>query len=241
MKKKILVTAGSTSVLIDQVRSISNIFKGRTGTDIAVALCEAGAEVTLITSNFGFIIKALKKSSARQEQMKIITYKTFVDLHIAMEQEIKTGEYDVIIHSAAVSDYNVSEVCIMENEKLVSIDRSKKVSSSHGDLFLHLTPTPKLVDLIREPWDFKGFLIKFKLQVGITDEELIAIAKKSRADSQADMVVANCLEWSSDRAYIITETDEIFVNRDGLGKAIIEILDDIPEPPKKIHNQTETT
>lgn len=232
MKKKILVTAGLTSVPVDQARRILNIFRGNMGSEIAAALCAAGADVTLLTSNFRLIIKALKKRRLRQEQMKIITHTTFMELYLAMEREIETGKYDVIIHNAAVSDYNVSEVCVMENGKLVSIDRSKKISSNYNDLFLRLTPTPKIIDLIRDPWGFKGFLIKFKQQIGVEDNELIAIAKKSRTDSQADMVVANCLEWPEDHAYIITESNEIFVNQDGLIKTIIEVLGNIPEAPE---------
>ena len=69
-----------------------------------------------------------------------------------------------------------------------------KIGSSHDRLILELVPTEKLVDLIRNPWGFTGTLVKFKLQVGLTDDELLAIARKSMADSHADFIVANCLE-----------------------------------------------
>jgi hypothetical protein len=61
------------------------------------------------------------------------------------------------------------------------------------------------VDLIRSPWGFKGVLVKFKLQVGMGDDELIAVATRSREQSKADIIVANCLEWSTERAFIIDE------------------------------------
>ena len=33
-------------------------------------------------------------------------------------------------------------------------------------------PTEKIVDKIKGDWGFKGQLVKFKLQVGISDDEL---------------------------------------------------------------------
>ena len=49
--KSVLVTAGSTMVPIDKVRAITNIFNGRTGTNIALYFAQQGWNVTLVTSN----------------------------------------------------------------------------------------------------------------------------------------------------------------------------------------------
>jgi len=46
---KVLITAGSTNVMIDQVRCISNIFKGKTGNAIARFFNDT-EEVTIILS-----------------------------------------------------------------------------------------------------------------------------------------------------------------------------------------------
>jgi phosphopantothenate---cysteine ligase (CTP) len=214
-KKKVLVTAGATTVPIDQVRAISNIFKGRTGTEIARHFAKKGHEVTLITSNPDL----LEKDDA--DRMRIIPYKTYDQLLQAMEKEIVGGGYDVVIHSAAVSDYKVDGVFYKDGKgKLVGVDNSKKMSSDHAELFLRLVPTEKIVDKIRKPWGFKGYLVKFKLQVGISDDELKIIADKSRRVSQADMIVANCLEWARERAEIRTENSVIPVRRKDLAKAM---------------------
>jgi len=222
-KKKFLVTAGSTAMPIDQVRCISNIFKGRTGTAIALYLAERGHGVTLITSdnqvfqhegvNFAMYFNNKKASN------KVINFRTFDDLERAMKEEITTGAYDVVIHSAAVSDYRVEGVYdSLSNQP--ALDNNKKISSSHSDLYLHLVPTPKIIDLIRQPWGFTGYLVKFKLQVGISDEELLEIAERSRQDSQADLIVANCLEWSKERAYLITGDKTENIRRTSLPEAI---------------------
>lgn len=208
MKKlKVLVTAGSTVVPIDQVRVISNIFKGRTGTAIALHFAKQDAEVTLLTSN----PELAKNPKFMGTDTKVVSYRTFDDLKMQMEKIIGgRNKPDVVIHSAAVSDYKLEGVYIEgAHKKLIRLDASKKVSSRHPVLVLRLVLTDKLVDFIRPNWGFRGILVKFKLEVGITDEELIEIAKRSREASDADLIVANCLEWSGQRAYIIGPEREL--------------------------------
>lgn len=69
--------------------------------------------------------------------------------------------------------------------------KAGKIKSHHPELWLRLVPTPKLVDSVRQPWGFRGILVKFKLEVGLTDEELLRIAESSRTQSKADLMVAN--------------------------------------------------
>ena len=217
MKKKILITAGATTVPIDKVRSITNIFKGRTGYEIAMRFAVEGHDVTLMTSNKAHNTKWTTN----------INYVTYDDLLNSMEAMIKDGDFDVIIHSAAVSDYKVAGVLVPgydpEVDGLIEIDNTKKISSSYEEIYLKMTPTLKIIDLIRGSWGFKGTLIKFKLQVGIGAEELIEIAKKSRIDSKADIIVANCLEWSKESAYVISENKHLFVDRKHLGHVLVSM------------------
>lgn len=199
---KILVTAGATQVPIDQVRAITNIFTGKTGTWIATYFAaNKNNDVVLVTSNPDFMNPRVL---APRTSMELIKYRTFQELAQIMEEQLRTGNFDVVIHSAAVSDYQVSRVCVLdETGQLVPVDSSTKLSSKHEKMYLELVPTFKIIDQIRTPWGFRGKLVKFKLQVGISDEELVEIARKSRADSDADMIVANCLAWSAKYAYII--------------------------------------
>lgn len=194
--KSILITAGSTSVPIDNVRVISNIFRGRTGHAIAQSAAAAGHRVTLLTSGPGSDpIWEAPGIDARR-------YKTFDDLRALMEKKILTGGYDAIVHSAAVSDYRVSAVRAGE-VRLADRETGAKIRSDHASLTIELVPTEKLVDLIRDPWGFTGTLVKFKLQVGLVDEELIRIARRSMETSAADLIVANCLEWAREYAYVL--------------------------------------
>ena len=104
-------------------------------------------------------------------------------------------KYDVVIHSAAVPDYVPEKVF------------KGKIKSGKKDLTIKLKPTVKIVDYIKK-WDPSVFLVKFKLQVGVKEKELIKIAKKSMTNSNADLIVANdLLEMKKDThiAFIISK------------------------------------
>ncbi len=212
---KVLITAGSTVIPIDQVRAITNIFKGRTGTAIAEYFADQGYDVTLLTSSPALV--------TRPDRMHVIRFRTFDDLEQVMEQQLTTETYDLVIHSAAVSDYRVSRVLLPpdENGQMKTVGQGEKISSKHQNLLLELTPTPKLIDRIRTDWGYHGYLVKFKLEVGKTDRELLDIAQKSLRQSNANLIVANCLEWSKSHAYVVDAYDEASkVNRGAIAAAI---------------------
>lgn len=207
----ILITAGSTDVPIDKVRVISNIFKGRTGVEIARTAANLGHRVTLLHSHQTGVSGQLLRDPTRFfNPITLCKFRTFDDLAELMEMKICGEKFDAIIHSAAVSDYRVASIAAAVgagDERLDETETANKIASSHPSLLLELVPTEKLVDKIRQPWGFKGKLVKFKLQVGITDDTLIDIASRSRRTSEADIIVANCLEWAKEYAYIIGADD----------------------------------
>lgn len=208
----ILITAGSTEVPIDKVRVISNIFRGRTGVEIARTAANLGHRVTLLHSHqMGVADQLLRDPTTYfSNPIELCRFRTFDDLAERMEEKIRGEKFDAIIHSAAVSDYRVASIGAAVgagDERLNEAETANKIASNHCSLLLELVPTEKLVDKIRKPWGFRGKLVKFKLQVGITDEALINIACRSRRASEADIIVANCLEWAKEYAYIIGEDD----------------------------------
>jgi phosphopantothenate---cysteine ligase (CTP) len=193
--KKVFVTAGSTRVPIDQVRAITNIFQGKTGHNIARYIAKQNSEVTLATSSNDSVIA---------NSVRVLRYSTFDELAEIMQREIKSGAYDAIVHSAAVSDYKVNGVFTKDKTgQLVPLDSANKVSSSHSKLYFELVPNEKLIDKIRADWGFEGTLVKFKLEVGKTYAELVTIATESAKISKADLIVANNLEWYQNAALIV--------------------------------------
>jgi len=189
----VLVTAGNTLVPIDRVRGITNIFTGRTGASIALCAARRGHAVTLLTSH-PEAVGELSEGAPPAEGWSLIRFRTFDDLHELMQSLLPAGGFDALVHCAAVSDYRATGVYAPAegtsfDEKAstwhavgtapVLVDRSAgKVKSDESELWLRLVRTPKLVDLVRSTWGFRGVLVKFKLEVGVIDEQLLEIAER---------------------------------------------------------------
>jgi phosphopantothenoylcysteine synthetase/decarboxylase len=216
---KLLLTAGNTQAPIDRVRCLTNIFTGRTGTEIALHAVERGHTVTLLTSHPEVVGSVRPQSPQHRELMSVIPYRTFDDLRDQMSQGIRAGLPDAVIHTAAVSDYLTAGIYAPAADtqfhaevetwrspvdgvpQLVDVSAGK-VKSDAPELWLRLVRAPKLVDLVRPAWDYHGILVKFKLEVGISEDELRAIAERSRRHSAADLMVANTLEGRKDWALL---------------------------------------
>ncbi|MFO7810921.1 MAG: bifunctional phosphopantothenoylcysteine decarboxylase/phosphopantothenate--cysteine ligase CoaBC, partial [Candidatus Delongbacteria bacterium] len=92
--KKILVTAGRTTEMIDPVRYISNFSSGKTGFRIAEAASYTGAETILVTG---------PTEEVCNSHIKRIDALSAEDMHKAVLKEFKKA--DCLIMSAAVADY----------------------------------------------------------------------------------------------------------------------------------------
>ena len=189
---RILITAGNTQAPIDRVRCITNIFTGRTGAAIAVFARQASHTVTVMTSH--------PESVKPATRLTVLPYRTFDELHALMAGRISGGSFDAIIHCAAVSDYLPAG--FFAADRVTPLADAGKMKSDAPELWLRLARAPKLVDMIRRDWGFRGVLVKFKLEVGIDDEKLLAIAEASRLQSLANLMVANTLEGMTDWAFL---------------------------------------
>ncbi len=197
----ILVTAGNTQTPIDRVRCITNTFSGRTGAKIAARAFDRGHSVTFITSHPEVLDTIESHRPRATPEWRLRTFRTFEDLESAMLEEIPGGKFEVVIHAAAVSDYHVGGVFTLSEGEFRDVNAGK-VKSSYPELWLKLLPTPKLVDRVRTDWQFSGVLVKFKLEVGLSEEALLAVAETARIHSAADLMVANTLEGMHDWALL---------------------------------------
>lgn len=178
-KKKILITAGPTWVAIDNVRVISNIATGETGILLAERLERLGACVTLILGPIG--------ACCLNKKIKILRFKFFDELQDIIKKELKNKKYDIVIHSAAVSDYKP--------------ERFFKEKISSDKVFdLKLKPLPKIIEDIRRLAP-RAKLVMFKLESGVSDTTLIKRAKIAQSKVNADFTVAN--RFNPYRAFII--------------------------------------
>lgn len=208
---KALVTAGPTWVPLDKVRVITSIFSGSTGLNIASAFADAGAETTLLLGP-----GLAQVSPEQKEAMEIRRFRYFREFAEKLESSLDETKFDIIIHSAAVADYEPADF------------RDEKIPSGYDELQITLKPTPKLIRMIREKAP-DAFLVQFKLETGKTAEELISTAWQSLADSGGDIVVANLLEditETTHRAYIINPARKVLTveNKAQLSAQLVSII-----------------
>jgi len=220
----ILVTAGNTQTPIDQVRCITNIFSGRTGARIAACAFDRGHRVLFLSSHTEVLGEFPSQRHRDEPDFRVRPYRTFEDLDASMREEITRGSFDAVIHAAAVSDYKVAGIFTQHGDRFEDASAGK-VTGSHPELWLRLVPTPKLVDRIRSEWGFGGVLVKFKLEVGLTEAELRKVAEKARLHSRADLMVANTLEGMHDWALLGNAAGYAKVPRGELAERVLETVE----------------
>ena len=189
-KLKILITSGPTWVPIDTVRVITTVFGGKLGLEIAKQANKFGHSVTLLQGPGRIIVKSKK--------IKVIHFKYYDELLKLLVGLLKRKKFDVVIHSAAVADY----------EPIHKFNG--KISSEKKTLVIQLKQTIKIVDLIKQISP-KVFLVKFKLEINKSRNELINIAYHSMKKSRANLMVANDFKTfsSQHKAYIIDNNKKI--------------------------------
>lgn len=205
--RKIIITAGPTWVAIDKVRIITNIFNGRTGCTIAKRAREFGAQVKLLLGP-----GKLDLPRSYFKGVKIVSFRYFQELLSLVRKEVATKKYDVMIHSAAVSDYEPVKI------------EDKKIRSGRNRLNITLKPTIRIIQQIKE-WDPKIFLIQFKLEVNKTSQKLIEEGYKSMLRNKADLVVVNDLV-NLHNAYVVDLAKDIIKinNRSELADKLLMVI-----------------
>jgi phosphopantothenoylcysteine decarboxylase/phosphopantothenate--cysteine ligase len=188
--KRVLVTAGATREYIDPIRFITNRSSGKMGVAIAEEAEFRGAEVTLIRT----------KGSVPSFVENQIEVETVEEMLEAIEKELSTKKYDVVILAAAVSDFTPKE-------------KAESKIKSGQPLVIELVPTPKIIQRVKELQP-DVFLVGFKAEYGVSEEELIEQARKQIEKAKSDVVIANRGEIAFE-----SEVNEVYwVTKDGYEK-----------------------
>ena len=200
---KVIVTAGGTVEPIDDVRSISNNSTGRMGITIANYLLQQNVEVIFVAS------KNIQQFLVNDS--KLLHRVTITDVNSVMqslENILIKEKITAVIHSMAVSDYNVYGVCAGEQiETIFSSPEvnyvhfinqfqsmtNQKLNSSHDELYLRLTQAPKIIRYIKK-WQPETLLIGFRLLVNADDKQFEEATIKQQNLANSDYVVANDLQ-----------------------------------------------
>ena len=197
--KNILITSGPTRGYIDAVRYISNKSTGKLGAAIAIEALKRNACVTFVygTGSSTPDITLLGKDYACR--LTLIEIETIDDLLTTVQEKLKGVSFDAIAHAMAVLDYAPEK------------QSEGKIASIKDTLTITLRKMPKVIKQIRTLWPH-AFLIGFKLEVGLSRDELVGRAYASMIESGADLVVANNqneIDRDKHRAYLINSHKEV--------------------------------
>ncbi|MFA5411215.1 MAG: phosphopantothenoylcysteine decarboxylase [Candidatus Omnitrophota bacterium] len=181
--KKILITAGPTWVPIDSVRVIANIASGETGILLAEKLRRSGAKVTLLLGP--------ATACCLSKEIKLLRFSFFDELKDKLARELRRKKYDIVIHSAAVSDYRPQKTYL------------SKVASGRKEWRINLVPTTRIIDLIKRI-DRHLFAVGFKFEPGCPKGILLKEARALMQGSGVDAVVANTALQGRYSAFILS-------------------------------------
>jgi phosphopantothenoylcysteine decarboxylase / phosphopantothenate---cysteine ligase len=182
----LLITAGPTQEPIDPVRFITNRSSGKMGYALADAARQRGAQVVLVSGPVHL---------TPPSGVEVIPVHTTEEMRKAVLSHLEPAS--IIIKSAAVSDYYVSEV------------PKQKLKKTATRLSLELDPTP---DILAEVGQQKGdrLLVGFAAETQNLAEE----ARRKLLSKKCDMVVANLVgeglgfESDNNEVDIITRTGQ---------------------------------
>lgn len=161
---RVLVSAGGTKERIDPVRYITNDSSGKTGHAIAKAAYHQGAEVSLVTASELDVPVGIEKVKVGSAQ----------EMYDAIDQRF--DETNILIMSAAVSDYGVLEEA-----------KSKIKKENQADIMtLELRKNPDILKTMGAKKD-QQFIVGFAAETDNLEEN----AQKKLVGKNLDMIVAN--------------------------------------------------
>lgn len=239
-----LVTAGNTQTPIDRVRCITNAHPGRAGTVVARTAWGRGHTVALVTSRPDALFEYGINPRDPGERFSVLPYQTFDELTSVLQNQLRTGAFDVVCHAASVSDFlsggtftpdagtffnaRTGQWEARAGEPKLTGHDDAKIKSAEPELWVRLVRAPKLVDRVRQPWGFTGLLVKFALEAGIGEQELVDAAEASRAQSAADVIVATTVDGEPHWAYLGPVGDRYErVTRRELPERLVLALEDL--------------
>jgi len=185
--KHILITAGPTRAYLDAFRYITNPSSGKMGMALAQNALDRGAKVTLVYGPGTAIPPA---------QAKVIPILSTEEMLEAVQKTLKVEKIDAAILSAAAADYGLPE------------RKNEKTPSGKDEWNLQLKPLPKIVKNVKTI-DPNVYLVGFKAEYNLTNEELIDRAYKRMNETGMDLIVAN--DVSKENTGFGTDTNEVYI------------------------------
>jgi len=181
---KVLVSAGGTKERIDPVRYISNDSSGKTGHAIAEAAYQKGAQVTLVTAS----------DLPVRQAIDVIRIESANELYDAINERF--SDIDILVMSAAVSDYGVANAA---DSKMKKDDQTDTVS-------IELTENPDILKTMGQKKEHQ-FLVGFAAET----DNIETYAKKKLIEKNLNMIVANDV-GKEDRGFNVDDNQVVIFN-----------------------------
>jgi phosphopantothenoylcysteine synthetase/decarboxylase len=170
----VVITGGPSSEPIDEVRVITNRSTGELGVILAQAFRQGGHEVSLFLGRF---------SQFRHPQAAYFDRNE--DLQRMLGEMNERKSVDVVLHAAALADFQVAAV------RAGNIDLGlKKIGSEHEILSVELAPKPKVIAGLRNLFP-NALIIGWKLELDGSRDDLIREATRQVKKNCTDACVIN--------------------------------------------------
>ncbi|TRO49823.1 phosphopantothenoylcysteine decarboxylase, partial [Candidatus Bathyarchaeota archaeon] len=166
---------------------ITNPSSGKMGVALACNALARGAEVTLV---FG------PGTAKPPREAKVMHIQSTEEMLEAVKHELGSRKHDAAILSAAAADYGPAE------------RKMEKTPSGRGEWVIELKPLPKVVENVKKV-DPGVYLVGFKAEYDVSEEELIDRAYHRMLGAGMDLIVAN--DVSREGAGFGTDTNEVYI------------------------------
>ena len=164
--KNVMISTGATYEALDSMRGLTNRSSGKMGVEIAKEAYRQGANVTVVCGLMHTHVPKLFECvnvESTQEMIDVVTK--------------RIGDVDIYVSVAAISDFTFEDV------------NPGKISSDE-DITVRLRRLPKLLEQIKKI-NPEAFVVGFKAEAGIDEEDLIKKAKNRMEKYDLDIMVAN--------------------------------------------------
>ncbi len=198
---RVLITSGPTAVAIDDVRFITNAAKGEIGALFADYFLKKQAGVFLLSSS----VDKLKGLGCCVE-----AFCFFQELEDKLKKAIGQGPWDLVVHSAAVSDF-APEKTVMG-----------KISSD-GPLTLRLKPLPKLIGLINESQNVRQ-IVAFKLEPDLGAAVKQAMNMFEKYDKIKFIVANSTNPYKAKVCYRNGAMSTLFTDKQSVARYLVDVI-----------------
>ncbi|HND34813.1 MAG TPA: phosphopantothenoylcysteine decarboxylase, partial [Myxococcota bacterium] len=176
--KPILLTAGATRNRVDAIRYLSAFASGGTALSLVDALGDGpvhllGSAEALLRARLAVAERRL--AGLPDWKLELEEYGGTRDLQDRMRRWLQAHPRGVVVHSAAVGDYEAAP-------------NPSKIPSGQAEILIRLTPAPKILDQLRG-WAPDCRIVSFKAGApGLSPSQLTDIARAQLRRTTSDLV-----------------------------------------------------